>query len=45
VRNHTLSVREETFVEAARALGASRSTTIARTSSDNVIQSVPSSSP
>jgi len=41
VRNHTLSVREETFVEAARALGASRSTTIARYIFPNVIQSVP----
>lgn len=41
VRNHTLSVREETFVEAARALGASRFTVIKDYVFLNVIQSVP----
>lgn len=41
VRNHTLAVREETFVEAARALGASRGTIVRRYVFLNVIQSVP----
>ena len=41
VRNHTLSVREESFVEAARALGAGPATTIRRYVFPNVIQSVP----
>ncbi len=41
VRNHTFSVREESFVEAARALGARRSTVIGRYILPNVIQSVP----
>jgi len=41
VRNHTLSVREETFVEAARALGAGAGTTVRRYIFPNVIQSVP----
>ncbi len=41
VRNHTLSVREETFVEAARAMGARSTTTIGRYILPNVIQSVP----
>ena len=33
VRNHVISVREEPYVEAARALGASRSRSCAATSS------------
>jgi oligopeptide/dipeptide ABC transporter ATP-binding protein len=41
VRNHTLSVREETFVEAARAMGAPRRTIIGRYVFFNVVQSVP----
>ena len=41
VRNHTLSVREETFVEAARAMGASRWTIARRYILFNVVQSVP----
>jgi len=40
-RNHTLSVREETFVEAARALGASRADIIRRYVFPNVSQSIP----
>jgi len=40
-RNHTLSVREETFVEAARALGASNLDTIWRYVFPNVSQSIP----
>jgi len=40
-RNHTLSVREETFVEAARALGASKLDTIRRYIFPNVSQSIP----
>ncbi len=40
-RNHTLSVREETFVEAARALGASRADIIRRYIFPNVSQSIP----
>lgn len=40
-RNHTLSVREETYVEAARALGASRFDIIRRYIFPNVSQSVP----
>lgn len=40
-RNHTLSVREETFVEAARALGASRLDIIRRYIFPNVSQSIP----
>jgi peptide/nickel transport system permease protein len=42
VRNHVISVREEPYVEAARALGASRFTIIRRYVFANVIQSVPS---
>ena len=42
VRNHVISVREESYVEAARALGASRFTIIRRYVFSNVIQSVPS---
>jgi peptide/nickel transport system permease protein len=42
VRNHVISVREEPYVEAARALGASRFTIIRRYIFSNVIQSVPS---
>jgi peptide/nickel transport system permease protein len=42
VRNHVISVREEPYVEAARALGASRLTIIRRYVFSNVIQSVPS---
>jgi oligopeptide/dipeptide ABC transporter ATP-binding protein len=41
VRNHTLAVREETFVEAARAMGATRSTIIRKYVLFNVVQSVP----
>ena len=42
VRNHVISVREEPYVEAARALGAPRRTIIGRYVFNNVIQSVPS---
>jgi peptide/nickel transport system permease protein len=41
VRNHVISVREESYVEAARALGAPRRTIIGRYVFYNVIQSVP----
>jgi peptide/nickel transport system permease protein len=41
VRNHVISVREEPYVEAARALGAPRRTIIGRYVFNNVIQSVP----
>jgi peptide/nickel transport system permease protein len=41
VRNHVLSVREEPYVEAARALGAKRRTIIRRYVFSNVIQNVP----
>ena len=41
VRNHVISVREETYVDAARALGAPRRTIIRRYVLSNVIQSVP----
>jgi len=41
VRNHTLAVREETFVEAARAMGAARATIIRKYVLFNVVQSVP----
>ncbi len=41
VRNHTLAVREEAFVEAARAMGASRRTIVGRYVFFNVVQSVP----
>jgi len=41
VRNHTLAVREETFVEAARAMGAKRRTVVGRYVLFNVVQSVP----
>lgn len=40
-RNHTLSVREESFVEAARALGASKLDIIRRYIFPNVSQSIP----
>jgi peptide/nickel transport system permease protein len=42
VRNHVISVREEPYVEAARALGAPRWTIIRRYVLSNVIQNVPS---
>jgi peptide/nickel transport system permease protein len=42
VRNHVISVREEAYVEAARALGAPRRTIITRYVLNNVIQNVPS---
>ncbi len=42
VRNHVISVREESYVEAARALGAPRRTSSSRYVFYNVIQSVPS---
>jgi peptide/nickel transport system permease protein len=41
VRNHVISVREEPYVEAARALGAKPRTIISRYVSFNVIQNVP----
>lgn len=41
VRNHTLSVKEEPFVEAARSLGAREHTIIGRYVFFNVVQSVP----
>jgi len=41
VRNHVISVREEPYVEAARALGAPRRTIIRRYVLSNVIQNVP----
>ncbi len=41
VRNHVISVREEPYVEAARALGAPRRTIIRRYVFSNVIQNVP----
>ncbi len=41
VRNHVISVREEPYVEAARALGAKRRTIIGRYVFYNVIQNVP----
>jgi peptide/nickel transport system permease protein len=41
VRNHVISVREEPYVEAARALGAKPRTIIGRYVSFNVIQNVP----
>jgi peptide/nickel transport system permease protein len=41
VRNHVISVREESYVEAARALGAPRRTIISRYVFYNVIQNVP----
>jgi len=41
IRNHVLSVREEVYVEAARALGASRWTILRKYILFNVIQSVP----
>lgn len=41
VRNHVISVREEPYVEAARALGAPRRTILRRYVFSNVIQNVP----
>ena len=41
VRNHVISIREESYVEAARALGAPRRTIIRRYVLANVIQNVP----
>lgn len=41
VRNHTLSVKQEPFVEAARSLGAKQRTVLGRYVFFNVIQSVP----
>lgn len=41
VRNHVISVREESYVEAARALGAKPRTVISRYVLQNVIQNVP----
>jgi peptide/nickel transport system permease protein len=41
VRNHTLAVREEPFVDAARAMGAPPRTVITRYVAANVVQSVP----
>ena len=41
VRNHVISVREEPYVEAARALGAPKRTIIGRYVLQNVIQNVP----
>jgi ABC-type dipeptide/oligopeptide/nickel transport system permease subunit len=41
VRNHTLSVKQEPYVEAARSMGAKERTIISRYVLFNVIQSVP----
>ncbi len=41
IRNHTLSVKEEPFVEAARALGAPRRTIVSRYIFFNVVSSIP----
>ncbi len=41
VRNHTISIREEPFVEAARALGAKPMTIIRKYVFFNVVQNVP----
>src|SRR4051794_10279373 len=41
VRNHVMSVKEEPYVEAARALGAKRRTIVGRYVFFNVIQNVP----
>jgi peptide/nickel transport system permease protein len=41
IRNHTLSVKEEPFVEAARSMGAKPRTIITRYVFFNVVQSVP----
>jgi peptide/nickel transport system permease protein len=41
VRNHVISVREETYVEAARALGARPATIIRKYVFFNVVQNVP----
>jgi peptide/nickel transport system permease protein len=41
VRNHTLAVREEVFVDAARAMGAPPRVIIVRYVAANVLQSVP----
>ncbi|MQA83426.1 MAG: ATP-binding cassette domain-containing protein [Streptosporangiales bacterium] len=41
VRNHTLSVKQEPFVEAARSLGAKGRTVLGRYVFFNVVQSVP----
>lgn len=41
VRNHTLSVKQEPFVEAARAMGAKDRTILGRYVFFNVVQSVP----
>lgn len=41
VRNHTLSVKQEPFVEAARSLGAPQRTILGRYVFFNVVQSVP----
>jgi peptide/nickel transport system permease protein len=41
VRNHVISVREEGYVEAARAIGAPRRTIVGRYVFSNVIQNVP----
>ncbi|HEV7861324.1 MAG TPA: dipeptide/oligopeptide/nickel ABC transporter permease/ATP-binding protein [Acidimicrobiia bacterium] len=41
VRNHTLAVREEPFVDAARAMGAPKRVIIVRYVAANVLQSVP----
>jgi peptide/nickel transport system permease protein len=41
VRNHTLSIKQEPFVEAARSLGAKERTVLGRYVFFNVVQSVP----
>lgn len=41
VRNHTLSIKEEPFVEAARSIGAPQRTILGRYVFFNVVQSVP----
>lgn len=41
VRNHVISIREESYVEAARAIGAKPSTVMRRYVFQNVVQNVP----
>jgi peptide/nickel transport system permease protein len=41
VRNHTVSVKTELFIEAAQAMGASTWTVLSRYLFLNVVQSVP----
>jgi peptide/nickel transport system permease protein len=41
IRNHVISIREEHYVEAARALGAPRRTIVGRYVVPNVVQNIP----